>query len=148
MVWASFSKFMHRLNKNSLHLNISPLRLHSAASVHIPNTTYNQLFNSKPFVRLSQLKLHSATSFVTPSINVFNCFQNPKVTLSPLKNSIIRKYSKIPSLALCKKPRVYPTISKCNSKRCKCCNYLCSGSTIKSTVNGRVFSVDLPYDID
>ena len=43
---------------------------------------------------------------------------------------------------------MYPTISKCNAKRCSCCNHLCCKSTIKSNVNGRQFSVITNSDLD
>ena len=36
---------------------------------------------------------------------------------------------------------VYPSISKCNPKRCSCCKHLCCKSTIKSHVNCRQLSV-------
>ena len=43
---------------------------------------------------------------------------------------------------------VDPCISKCNSKRCSCCKHLCCKSTIKSSVNGRQFSVITYSDLD
>ena len=42
---------------------------------------------------------------------------------------------------------VYPSISKCNAKRCSCCKHLCCKSTIKSNVNGRQFSAITNYDL-
>ena len=133
--------------RNIPSLKLSPLRLHSARSLHIPNS--DQLFQSKPIVSLPRLKLHSANSFVLPSTNVSNCFHNgPRVTLSPLSNALIRKYNINQYTSSLGNRRMYPSISKCNSKRCRCCNYLSCNSTIKSSVNGRIFSINLPSNID
>lgn len=141
------SQIMYRINIKKATINLSPLRLHSATSVHIPNSG-NKLFNSVT-VPITPLKLHSATSFSLPSVNISNCFHNvPKVTLSRLPNSLIRKHKLNDSFNLSRKGRMYPLISKCNAKRCKCCNYLSCRSTIKSSVNGRQFSVEIPCDID
>ena len=43
---------------------------------------------------------------------------------------------------------MYPSISKCNAKRCSCCKHLCCKSTIKSNVNGRQFSVITNSDLN
>ena len=43
---------------------------------------------------------------------------------------------------------MYPSISKCNAKKCNCCNHLCSKITITSSVNGRAFSVVNDSDLD
>ena len=147
VVWVSLTYNMNR-QKQSMTIKLLPLRLHSAASVHIPSND-TKLFRSYPSVTLSRLKLHSATSFVLPSVNISNCFHNaPKVTLSPLKTSVLRSHNVISSNIRFKKPRLFPTINKCNSKRCRCCNYLSSKSTIKSSVNGRVFNININTDID
>ena len=59
-----------------------------------------------------------------------------KVRLSPLKSPVLRN-----SRSKYRRSVVYPSISKCNAKRCSCCKHLCCKSTIKSNVNGRQFSV-------
>ena len=41
---------------------------------------------------------------------------------------------------------MYPSISKCNAKRCRCCKHICCKITIKSNVNGRQFSVVIYSD--
>lgn len=139
---------MYSTNTKKASIHLSPLRLHSATSVHIPNAD-KKLFNSKVTVPIARLKLHSAASFNLPSVNISNCFHNgPKVTLSPLSNSLIRKHKLSDFSNSFRKRRMYPLISKCNARRCKCCNYLTCHSTIKSSVNGREFSVVLPHDID
>ena len=127
-------------------LKIKPLNMHSVSSVQIPqNVTNFSLL--QPSVRLKPLNLHSASSFHVPSLSINKCFYNgPKVVLSPLKSSIIR-ISSINIRTLHKKHRVYPKISKCNAKRCRCCNNLSCDSTIISTINGRVFSVKLTSDV-
>lgn len=129
-------------------IKLSPLRLHSATSLHIPKSDSNFL-QSKPIVPLPRLKLHSATSFVLPSTSISNCFHNgPKVALSPLSNSLIRRYNINQYSSSLGNHRMYPSISKCNSKRCRCCNYLSCNSTIKSSINNRMFSINLPSSID
>ena len=68
---------------------------------------------------------------------------NLRVMLSPLKSPVLRKYSNP-----FKRPGMYPSISKCNAKRCNCCMYLCTNSTVTSSVNGRKFSVVNNSDLD
>ena len=137
-------------NMNSLpKLKITNLNLHSASSVQIPRNlaTFQSL---QPSVRLVPLNLSSASSFHVPSSSINNIFHSgPKVVLSPLKQSIIR-YSQVHlhSRYFDRRRRMYPTITKCNRKRCVCCNHLSTKSTIKSLVNGRVFSVKFNSDID
>ena len=46
------------------------------------------------------------------------------------------------------KTGMYPSISKCNAKRCNCCMHLCTNSTVTSSVNGRKFSVVNNSDLD
>ena len=43
---------------------------------------------------------------------------------------------------------MYPSISKCNAKRCKCCKHLSTLTTVTSSVNGRPFSVINNSDLD
>ena len=68
---------------------------------------------------------------------------NLQVMLSPLKSPVLRKYSNP-----FKRPGMYPSISKCNAKRCNCCMHLCTNSTVTSSVNGRKFSVVNNSDLD
>ena len=56
---------------------------------------------------------------------------------------LLRKYSNP-----FKRPGMYPSISKCNAKRCNCCMHLCTNSTVTSSVNGRKFSVVNNSDLD
>ena len=73
-----------------------------------------------------------------------NMFRNNlQIRLSPLKSPILRKY-----INPFKRPGMYPSISKCNAKKCNCCNHLCSKTTITSSVNGRTFSVVNDSDSD
>ena len=136
---------MNQLHKKTL-LKVAGLQIHSGSSVKIPQniTNFSVL---QPVVRLNTLNLHSASSFHVPSISINKCFHSgPKVVLSPIKFSI-RRNSFINQQLLNKKHRVYPKIYKCSTKRCGCCNFLSCRSTIRSTVNGRVFSVKLPSDV-
>ena len=68
---------------------------------------------------------------------------NLRVMLSPLKSPVLRKYSNP-----FKRPGMYPSISKCNAKRCNCCMHLCTNSIVTSSVNGRKFSVVNNSDLD
>ncbi len=90
--------------------------MHSAYSVHIPSNTTN-FASLQPYVPLTPLKLYSATSFHIPSRSINKCFHNgPKVVLSPLKSSIKRNNSVL-FRPLNKRRRVHPIIEKCNAKR-------------------------------
>ena len=90
-----------------------------------------------PSVYVSPLKLHSATKINLHGVSDSGLFRNHlKVRLSPLKSPVLRN-----SRSKYRRSVVYPSITKCNAKRCSCCKHLCCKSTIKSNVNGRHFSV-------
>ena len=73
-----------------------------------------------------------------------NIFRNSlRIRLSPVKSPIIRKYKN-----LVKRRSLYPSISTCNVKSCICCSHLNCKSTIRSTVNGRQFSIVNTTDLD
>ena len=122
---------------------MGPLRFHSASSIRIPNYI-NNFRTLIPAVRLRPLNLLSA-SFVNlhglANTSVFH--NNLRVLLSPLKSPVLRKYSNS-----FKRPGMYPSISKCNAKRCNCCMHLYTNSIITSSVNGRKFSVVNNSDLD
>ena len=123
----------------------SPIRIHSASSSQLPKIITNAS-SLQPVVRLKLINLHSASSIRIPSNSINKCFYNgPRVVLSPLKNARLgsSKFRHIPF----KTHRLYPNITKCNSKRCKCCKYISCNSTIKSSVSGRTFSVKLSVDV-
>ena len=118
--------------------NLTPLRLHSACSVQIPNSI-NDFRTLIPAVRLRPLNLLSASSVNHYGLANTNIFHNNfRVILSPLKSPVVCKYSNP-----FKRPGMYPNISKCNAKRCNCCMHLCTNSTVTSSVNGRKFSINL-----
>ena len=121
---------------NRLKITLSPLRLHSASSVRIPNSM-NNFRTLNPALRLRPLNLLSASSVNLHGLANTNIFHNNlRVMLSPLKSPVLRKYSNS-----FKRPGMYPSISKFNAKRCNCCMHLCTNSTVTSSVNGRKFSV-------
>ena len=128
---------------NTLRIIFTPLRLHSASSVRIPNYIYN--FQTLiPVMRLRPLNLLSASSVNLHGLANTSIFHNIlRVILSPLKSPILSKYSNP-----FKRPRLYRSISKCNAKRCNCCVHLCTNSTVTSPVNGRKFSVVNNSDMD
>ena len=130
-------------NLKTVKILLSPLRLHSASSIQIPQSTirYNSML---PSVYVSPLKLHSATKINLHGVSDSALFRNHlKVCLSPLKSPVLRN-----SRSKYRRSVVYPSISKCNAKRCSCCKHLCCKSTIKSNVNGRQFSVITNSDLD
>ena len=121
---------------NRLKITLTPLRLHSASSIRIPNSI-NNFRTLIPAVRLRPLNLLSASSVNLHGLaNTSILHNNFRVMLSPLKSPVLRKYSNP-----FKRPGMYPSISKCNAKRCNCCMHLCTNSTATSSVNGRKFSV-------
>ena len=128
---------------NRLKITLTPLRLHSASSVRIPNSI-NNFRTLIPALRLRPLNLLSASSVNLHGLANTSIFHNNlRVMLSPLKSPVLRKYSNP-----FKRPGMYPSISKCNAKRCNCCMHLCTNSTVTSSVNGRKFSVVNNSDLD
>ena len=111
----------------------------------IPHST-NNYQNLLPTVRVTPLNLFSASTVNLHGASNSNMFRNDlQIRLSPLKSPILRKY-----INPFKRPGMYPSISKCNAKKCNCCNHLCSKTTITitSSVNGRTFSVVNDSDLD
>ena len=128
---------------NRLRITLTPLRLHSASSVRIPNSI-NNFRTLIPVLRLRPLNLLSASSVNLHGLaNTSTFHNNLRVMLYPLKSPALRKYSNP-----FKRPGMYPSISKCNAKRCNCCMHLCTNSTVTSSVNGRKFSVVNNSDLD
>ena len=95
------------------------------------------IFYNGVYKRLRPLNLLSASSVNRHGLANTSIFHNNlRVMLSPLKSPVLRKYT-IPF----KRPGMYPSISKCNAKRCNCCVHLCTKSTVTSSVNGKkIFS--------
>ena len=97
---------------------LSPLRLHSASSIQIPQST-NRYNSMLPSAYVSPLKLHSATKINLHGVSDSALFRNHlKVRLSPLKSPVLRN-----SRSKYRRSVVYPSISKCNAKRCSCCKH-------------------------
>ena len=128
---------------NRLKITISPIRQHSASSLQIPRSTAR--FNSLlPTVNVSHLKRHSVSSINLYGASNYNIFSNHlRIRLYPIKSPILLKYKN-----LYKRNSMYPNISKCNAKRCNCCNHSICRSTIISSVNHRQFSVVNNSDLD
>ena len=141
-------------------LNLSPLRLHSASTIQIPKND-NSFLVRKPYVKLVPLNLHSASSFHVPANTSTKIFNNrPQVCLTPLKSPIIQNYKtsavRGPLNAAVGgslnfgdlRRRVFPSISKCNLKRCGCCKHMSNKSNVVSSINGRRFNVKLASNTD
>ena len=116
---------------------------HSYDDLWIPNSI-NNFRTLIPAVRLRPLNLLSASSVNLHGLANTSIFHNNlRVMLFPLKSPVLRKYSNP-----FKRPGMYPSITKCNAKRCNCCMHLCTNSTVTSSVNGRKFSVVNHSDLD
>ena len=103
---------------------LSPLRLHSASSIQIPHST-NRYNSMLPSVYVSPLNLHWAIKINLHGVSDSVLFRNHlKVCLSPLKSHVLRN-----SRSKYRRSVVYPSISKCNAKRCSFCKHLCCKST-------------------
>lgn len=126
--------------------NISPLKLRLSA-VRIPTHVSNYSL-IQPRVQLKKLNVLTAKSFHLPARTMSNVFHNgPRVLLSPLRSSIIHFNLNNRTVSNSRR-RAYPEIYKCNTKSCRCCKHISCKSTIKSSVNGRNFSINLDSDID
>ena len=103
---------------NRFTLIITPLRLHSASSVRIPHSI-NNFRTMLPLVLVRPVNLFSAASVNFSGAGNTNMFKNNlRIRLSPLKSPILRKYTNP-----FKRSGMYPSISKCNAKRCRCCSH-------------------------
>ena len=122
-----------------INISISPLRLHSASAVQIPSST--RKFNTMlPSIKIHPLNILSESSVNLHGITNSNVFHsNIGIRLPPLISPILLKYTNP-----FKRCGMYPSISKCNAKRCKCCKHFITKSTVTSSVNGRQFSVIRP----
>ena len=97
-----------------------------------------------PSIKIRPLNILSASSVNLHGITNSNVFHyNLRIRLSPLKSPILRKYTNP-----YKRCGMYPSISKCNAKRCKRCKHLSTKSTVTSSVNGRQFSIINNSDLD
>ena len=120
---------------------ISSRRVQSASSVRIPQNIGRSLL---PTINITPLKLSSVSSIRLNGASNGNSFSNSlRIRLSPVKSPIIRKY-KISDA----RRSLYPSIYMCNVKSCICCSHLNCKSTIRSTVNGRQFSIVNTTDLD
>ena len=78
---------------NRLKITLTPLRLHSASSVRIPNSI-NNFRTLIPALRLRPLNLLSASTVNLHGLANTSIFHNNlRVMLSPLKSPVLRKYS-------------------------------------------------------
>ena len=73
-----------------------------------------------PSIKIRPLNLLSASFVNLHGITNSDVFhKNLRIRLSPLKSHILRKYTNP-----FKRCGMYPSISKCNAKRCKCCKHV------------------------
>ena len=132
---------MNIIIKNPI-ITLSPLKLQSVSTVHVTRGNEN-IFYRKQRVVLPKIKLHTTSKFYIPGcISLFD--KKPSVRLSPIKPSVLRRFG---FRNIHSGHKLFSSISKCNMKRCCTCKYLSCKSTIKSTVNGRVFNANIPSDV-
>ena len=119
-----------------IYISIPPFRFYTACSVQIPSST--RKFNTMlPSITIRPLNIRLASSVNLHGITNSNVFHNNlRIRLSPLKSPNLRKHTNP-----FKRCGMYSSISKCNAKKCKCCNHLSTKSTVTSSVNGIQFSV-------
>ena len=138
---------MNFLTKNP-KIILTPLKLHSVSTVRLSRDNEN-IFQRKLRITLPKINLHSASKFYIPGCSsLFN--NNSSIRLSPIKPSVLRHF-RINNFGLNNVNsgyRSFPSITKCNMKRCCTCKYIDCRSTIKSSVNGRVFSINIPTDVN
>ena len=133
----------HKLRKTFSKFYRRHYELISKYNVGLKTLT-NNFQNLLPTVRVTPLNLFLASTVNLHGASNSNMFRNNlQIRLSPLKSPILRKY-----INPFKRPGMNPSISKCNAKKCNCCNHLCSKTTITSSVNGRIFSVVNDSDLD
>ena len=117
--------------------------LHSACSVQIPSST-RKFHTMLLSIKIRPLNILSASFINLHGITNSNVFHNNlRIRLFPLKSPIIRKYTN--PFQRC---GMYPSISKCNAKRCKCCKHLNTKSIVTSSLNGRQVSVINNSELD
>ncbi len=129
-------------------LILSPLYLHSASTVHLPPTA-RTLFTRKTSLVLPRLNLRSASSFHIPGRSSCIFQANPVLKLTPLKTSVLARHSaRLPLKIVDGRRKYFPSVNKCNANKCSTCNHISCKSTIKSSVNGRVFPVSISFDVN
>ena len=117
----------NKLNKSPL-IHLTPLRLSSIRSIHLPTPSCKKLLFSSPKICLPQINLHSHSKY---NINL----------------PIPYKHTK-PASVFNQKHRGHPSIFKCNARRCLTCHHISCKSTITSSVNGDTFNVITNSDIN
>ena len=91
-----------------LIVKLNPIMVHSVSSVRIPHSV-NDLTSFPPSVRIRLLNLYSASNVHLYGLSNFNVLRNNSfIRLSPIRSSILRKYSNP-----FKRPRMNPNVSKC-----------------------------------
>ena len=106
---------------------LTPLRLPSVSSLHLPGVSCKKLFTTTK-VALSPLHFGSPNS---KSQSVSNSGRTAKSFR--LSNRINRRFSKI---------------TTCNARRCLTCHHISCKSTITSSINGKKYGIQIDKDVD
>ena len=115
--------FKHRLHR----VLLTPLRLPSVSSLHLPGDSCKKLFTTTKFT-LSPLHFGSSNSKYQSVSN-----SGRTVKSFRLANRINRRFSKI---------------SACNSRRYLTCHHISCKSTITSSINGNRYGIQIDKDVD
>ena len=130
---------MNRLLKPNIY--ISPLKLHNVSTVHLSHGA-DDIFSRRVTVNISPIKLHPSSGvYISNSSNLF-------LRQSCILRNVPISHVKISPAQMQSGHNMYFNIYKCNYKRCSTCRFLNCNSTVKSTVNGRIFNISLPCDVD
>ena len=106
---------------------LTPLRLPSVSSLHLPGVSGKKLFTT---TKVSLSPLHFGSPNSKPQ-SVSNLGRTAKSFR--LANRINRRFSKI---------------SMCNARRCLTCHHISCKSTITSSINGNRYGIQIDKDVD
>ena len=107
---------------------LTPLRLPSVSSLHLPGVSCKKLFTTTKVTLFSPsllvLQIPNLSQFLT-QVGLQSPFR--------LANRINRGFSKI---------------STCNARRCLTCHHISCKSTITSSINGNRYGIQIDKDVD
>ena len=121
-------KFTELQKNRSPRVLLTPLRLPSVSSLHLPGVSCKKKLFTTTKVALSPLHFGSPNS---KSQSVSNSGRTAKSFR--LTNRINRRFSKI---------------STCNARRRLTCNHISCKSTITSSINGKRYGIQIDKDVD
>ena len=127
IIYRNMATNLLNCKRRSPRVLLTPLRLPSASSLHLPGVSCKKLFTSTK-VALSPLHFGSPNSrsrWVSNSGRTAKSFR--------LTNHINRRFSKI---------------FTCNARTCLTCHHISCKSTITSSINGKRYGFQIDKDVD